>query len=122
MFVNHSACMSLTRTFSLTLFSIFFAVFRKFTETGGVEVRIERFHIPNSTKQKVAFKVVDTGIGMTEEQLQKLFDPYASTAQAKYGGSGLGMAISKKTIEMMGGSMKVMSGFHFLFSFLVCMI
>ena len=58
------------------------------------------------------FAVTDTGIGMNKEQLGKVFDEFtqaeASTAK-DYGGTGLGLPISKKMTEMMGGKMEVES-------------
>jgi CheY-like chemotaxis protein len=60
----------------------------------------------------IAFSVTDTGIGMTPEQLGRLFQPFsqadASTAK-KYGGTGLGLAISRKFCELMGGTLTVES-------------
>ena len=80
----------------------------KFTENG--KIRFESRHEPGVAADApgwVVFKVADTGIGMTPEQLAKLFQPFvqadASTTR-KYGGTGLGLAISKRFVEMMGGS------------------
>lgn len=67
-----------------------------------------------STKETIfiAFSVTDTGIGMNEEQIQKAFQPYEqvfSEAQKRYAGTGLGMPISKKICEMMGGVLDIES-------------
>ena len=66
----------------------------------------------NTIEKDVKFAVTDTGIGMNEEQLGKVFDEFtqaeASTAK-DYGGTGLGLPISKKMTEMMGGKMEVES-------------
>ena len=78
----------------------------KFTKEGSVTLSI------NTIEKDVRFAVIDTGIGMNEEQLGKVFDEFtqaeASTAK-DYGGTGLGLPISKKMTEMMGGKMEVES-------------
>jgi PAS domain S-box-containing protein len=82
----------------------------KFTERGTVTLRAERHTAPAGDQLILA--VTDTGIGMTPEQLGRLFQAFsqaeASTA-SKYGGTGLGLAISKKFCEMMGGEITVES-------------
>ena len=79
----------------------------KFTDHG--EFGIEIFKINDNQLQ---FKVWDTGIGMTEEQQEKLFLSFsqadASTTR-KYGGTGLGLAISKQLVEMMNGDISIES-------------
>ncbi|MGE5259801.1 MAG: response regulator [Actinomycetota bacterium] len=83
----------------------------KFTERGevAVEVRLLEDH-PDS--QLVEFSVSDTGIGMSQEQIDRLFQAFeqadASTTR-KYGGTGLGLAISKQLTELMGGHVTVKS-------------
>ncbi len=89
----------------------------KFTETGEIEIRIrvERL-IPdengNGGLATLRFVVSDTGIGMSPEQIENLFQSFsqadASTTR-KYGGTGLGLAISKRLVEMMGGKIWVES-------------
>ena len=82
----------------------------KFTEEGTVtlEVRREAGH----DGPWLRFSVRDSGIGMTEQQLERLFQPFsqadASTTR-RYGGTGLGLAITKRFIEMMGGLVSVES-------------
>jgi len=83
----------------------------KFTEAG--EVRIVAGVVDRDTaKPKFACRVIDTGIGMTAEQIQSLFQPFqqadASTSR-KFGGTGLGLAISKRLAEMLGGDITVES-------------
>ncbi|KAJ3293513.1 hypothetical protein HDU76_007031, partial [Blyttiomyces sp. JEL0837] len=66
----------------------------------------------NSENVVVSFAIKDSGIGMTEEQLSKLFQRFQQASQktyAEYGGSGLGLFISKKLVELMGGSVEVES-------------
>ncbi|MDX1977215.1 MAG: response regulator [Pseudanabaenaceae cyanobacterium bins.68] len=74
----------------------------KFTPQGRVTVAVD-YRVETG---EGLFSVTDTGIGLTPEQLQKLFQPFtqASIATArKYGGTGLGLAICQKLVEMMGG-------------------
>lgn len=78
----------------------------KFTDHGTITLSARR------TGHEMLFAVRDTGIGMTEEQLGRLFEAFAqaeAATAAKYGGTGLGLAISKKFCEMMGGSVAVTS-------------
>jgi signal transduction histidine kinase/DNA-binding response OmpR family regulator len=83
----------------------------KFTERGEVSVLIgcERREGDTAT---LVFEVRDTGIGLSEEQLARLFSPFtqadASTTR-RYGGTGLGLVISKGYIELMGGAITVRS-------------
>ena len=83
----------------------------KFTETGEVAVQV-RVLEDSADSQLVEFSVSDTGIGMTEAQIERLFQAFeqadASTTR-KYGGTGLGLAISKQLTELMGGQVSVES-------------
>jgi PAS domain S-box-containing protein len=89
----------------------------KFTKQGTVSLAVRR------DDGRVEFTVSDTGIGMTDEQMAKLFQAFSqadvSTA-SKYGGTGLGLAITKRFSELMGGSVSVASrpgeGSHFTLS------
>jgi CheY-like chemotaxis protein len=83
----------------------------KLTDTGEIVVSTE---LVKKDKAQVAlkFSVRDTGIGMTAEQAAKLFQPFAqadSSTTRKYGGTGLGLTISKRLAEMMGGEIWVES-------------
>jgi PAS domain S-box-containing protein len=81
----------------------------KFTEKGEVSVQV-RVLEDSSDNQLVEFSVSDTGIGMSEAQIERLFQAFeqadASTTR-KYGGTGLGLAISKQLTELMGGHVSV---------------
>ena len=79
----------------------------KFTEIGGVKI-ICRF--VNGENKRLEFDVVDTGLGMTEEQQLRLFKPFtqADTSTTRnFGGTGLGLTISKRLAEMMGGDIVI---------------
>ena len=88
----------------------------KFTQNGTITLTVERTkHDENSwDSELLIFKCTDTGIGMTPQQLQKLFQPFtqadASTTR-KYGGTGLGLAIAQKYSQMLGGEITVSSEF-----------
>ena len=83
----------------------------KFTERGEVRVQVE---VLESTGEKVQlkFSVRDTGIGMTQEQAAKLFQAFTQADMSttrKHGGTGLGLTISRRLSEMMGGRIWVES-------------
>ena len=82
----------------------------KFTEKGTITLDAEA--VFRDGARWIAFRVADTGIGMTPEQIDKLFQPFvqadASTSR-KYGGTGLGMTITQLFVKMMGGEMSVAS-------------
>jgi len=83
----------------------------KFTEKGEVLIAIELLVQENSTA-KIRFKVSDTGIGMTNEQVARLFQPFSqadSSTTRKYGGTGLGLVISHKLLKLMNGEISVVS-------------
>lgn len=82
----------------------------KFTEFGEISVKLSTFN--KQGKRWIKIAISDTGIGMDEEQLSKLFVPFtqvdASTTR-NYGGTGLGLTISKRFCELMGGDISVTS-------------
>ena len=81
----------------------------KFTENGRLTLVAERFE---TDRPMVRFVIADTGIGMTEDQLGRLFQAFsqadASTTK-KYGGTGLGLAISRQFCQLLGGDITVTS-------------
>lgn len=83
----------------------------KFTQRGRIELDARRAPSPGD-REDIVFSVSDTGVGMDDVALGKLFRPFtqadASTTR-KFGGTGLGLAISKRFCEMMGGSIEVHS-------------
>lgn len=83
----------------------------KFTDAGSVTVRIET-HELSVSDVVLRFTVSDTGIGMSEEVVRSLFEPFFqadSTSTRLFGGTGLGLTISKQLIECMSGSIEVRS-------------
>ncbi|MGL4209124.1 MAG: response regulator [Candidatus Adiutrix sp.] len=84
----------------------------KFTSKGYVSVAVAELNVfpknqhPDSDSTLFQFTVTDTGIGLTIEQVEKLFSAFTqadTSTTRKYGGTGLGLAISKKLVKMMGG-------------------
>ncbi len=83
----------------------------KFTEKGFVEIRTKLLK-DYSDFQTIEIEVKDSGIGMDEYFVEHLFDKFTQESESisrKYGGTGLGMSISKQLIELMGGSIRVQS-------------
>lgn len=83
----------------------------KFTNDGSVKVKAELIE-QKLNFNKMLFSIVDTGIGLSEESLKKLFEPFAqadSSTSRIYGGTGLGLNISKNIVELMDGEIGVKS-------------
>jgi two-component system, sensor histidine kinase and response regulator len=83
----------------------------KFTEAGQIVVDVD---VEEAGKEdlKLRVRVADTGIGIPAQKLEGLFEPFTqvdATTTRKYGGSGLGLTISKQLVEMMGGDIRVES-------------
>ncbi len=85
----------------------------KFTPQGGqISVLIKNLPTENSSRQKIYFEVSDSGIGMSEEEMNDIFDAFSqadSTITRKYGGTGLGLTISSSYVALMGGKLEVSS-------------
>jgi CheY-like chemotaxis protein len=83
----------------------------KFTDAGGVFVQVDRLDDAGDSLT-LQFRVVDTGIGMTETLRRTLFQPFVQgddSGTRRFGGTGLGLAISKELVQMMGGEISVES-------------
>jgi len=83
----------------------------KFTEKGEVFVSVSA-ELLEQNRYNLSFAVKDTGIGIPEEKMDRLFMPFSqvdSSTSRNYGGTGLGLVISKKLVEKMDGSMSVES-------------
>jgi two-component system sensor histidine kinase/response regulator len=108
----------------------------KFTSRGRVDIRVESVELREGKEDKedkgkensqlLHFSVTDTGIGMNDEQMSRLFQSFTqadSSITRKYGGSGLGLIISQRLVEKMGGEIQVESEpgkgscFHFTLQF-----
>ncbi len=84
----------------------------KFTKQGHILVSIDREQMDDEDYITLHFKVKDTGFGMTEEQMERLFTAFTqadSSTTRQFGGTGLGLTISKRLVEMMAGRIWVES-------------
>ncbi|MDR2642895.1 MAG: response regulator [Planctomycetaceae bacterium] len=98
----------------------------KFTTKGGVRISVECVELRNGNNALIKFRISDTGIGIEKDNLVKLFKSYSqadSTIASRFGGTGLGLTISKHLIRMMGGDVIVTSelGVGTTFEFTVVM-
>src|SRR5262249_52503037 len=86
----------------------------KFTENGTITLQVTRTASGESAPPRITFRLTDPGIGMTPEQLGRVFEAFTQadvSTTRKYGGTGLGLAISRKFCQMMGGEMLVESAY-----------
>ena len=97
----------------------------KFTSNGTVSLRATRVSLRE--RQLVQFEIADTGIGMSPAELARLFQPFVqadASVTRKYGGTGLGLTISRRLIELLGGELSVTSapgqGSTFMFTLPAC--
>lgn len=93
----------------------------KFTDSGSISFSIELAH-KDQQSAMLLFHIIDTGIGLSEEQQQRIFQPFTqadSSTTRRYGGTGLGLAICKQLVELMGGEIycesAICQGSHFWF-------
>jgi len=83
----------------------------KFTEQGVVTVRLERW-TDESGRAGVEIAVADSGIGMTAEEVSRIFEPFQQAnayVQKRFGGTGLGLAIARGYVDLLGGTIEVTS-------------
>ncbi len=79
----------------------------KFTETGGVVVRVKK-----GGGESLVFEVEDTGVGIASEAMETLFEPFVQTESGRAKeGTGLGLPISRKFVQLMGGDISIRSVF-----------
>lgn len=93
----------------------------KFTETGGIEISTY-WKSESESKGRLCIAVADTGIGIEEDRMRAVFEPFTqadSTMTRRFGGTGLGLAISQKILQSMGSSLQLQSevGTGSVFSF-----
>lgn len=82
----------------------------KFTQDGSITFAVRREK--ENTQEAVVFTVKDTGIGMTPTQIERSFQPFTqadSSTSRRFGGTGLGLALSRRFVQMLGGSLLVES-------------
>jgi PAS domain S-box-containing protein len=101
------ACVDVMRLRQVVLNLIGNAI--KFTHNGEVKVALAR------SNDQLRITITDTGIGMTPEQLQRVFEPFEQADRSiarRFGGSGLGLTISRQLLALMGGQIEVTSDMH----------
>ena len=84
----------------------------KFTDKGEITLSVKTLEAENEDQSRILFEVADTGIGMSKDQMANLFQSYSqasSDTSRKYGGTGLGLTISKQLVELMDGKIWVES-------------
>lgn len=82
----------------------------KFTDQGNIEIEITTQSVEN--KKLLIVEITDTGIGMNAEQVERLFRPFTqadSSITRKYGGTGLGLTLSKKLAQVLGGDLTLLT-------------
>jgi PAS domain S-box-containing protein len=98
----------------------------KFTDEGYVEISCKTVEGSDDTKNYIAFKVSDTGIGVAPEKQHEIFERFTQAnadTQRLYGGTGLGLNIAKSIVDMHGGTLKMQSqqgegtSFHFILTY-----
>jgi two-component system sensor histidine kinase EvgS len=88
----------------------------KFTHKGSVEINIKTFDDPEDTsKITLHLSVTDTGIGIPKEELNRIFEPFTQVANQNYtlyGGTGLGLTITQRLVEILGGNISLESEYQ----------
>jgi signal transduction histidine kinase/DNA-binding response OmpR family regulator len=84
----------------------------KFTEQGSVRMTMQLIRTPDTDDARLAFEMRDTGIGMSEHEIERLFRPFTqadTSTMRRFGGTGLGLTISRRLARMLGGDITVES-------------
>ncbi|KAH9814854.1 hypothetical protein DFH28DRAFT_894067 [Melampsora americana] len=99
---------------------------QKFTKSGSITLTADLIKHDEEGRSRVQFHVIDTGIGIEKDKLQRIFDSFMQadgSVTRKYGGTGLGLTISRNLVQMMGGQLNVESevdkGSDFVFDVLL---
>ena len=82
----------------------------KFTESGNIKVTVN--HHGNEKNSELSIQIEDTGIGISADKLSSIFEPFVqadTSTTRKYEGTGLGLAITRRFVEMLGGTINVVS-------------
>jgi two-component system, sensor histidine kinase len=95
----------------------------KYTDSGGVSLRLRSFPIEGTKRYSVTFEIEDSGRGMSQEELQTVFEPFVQVQSAKgiSEGTGLGLSITYKFLELLGAKIEVKSevGVGTIFTFVI---
>jgi len=98
----------------------------KFTKNGGVSLRVHSQKQDTDRKCQLFFEIEDTGIGIAEQDLKTIFDPFIQVGKQRAGseGTGLGLPITRHDIQMLGGQLEVTSqlGEGSLFKFFISVL
>lgn len=84
----------------------------KFTETGKITLKVRNIGTKDANeRQKIRFEVIDTGVGISQEKISTIFNPFEQIGdiESKSAGTGLGLSISSQLVELMGGKLEVKS-------------
>jgi CheY-like chemotaxis protein len=84
----------------------------KFTKTGCVRLVVRLIDPVNAPSPRLGFEVIDTGVGMTEQQMSQIFTPFSqadTSTTRRFGGTGLGLVISRRLAQALGGTVVVES-------------
>jgi signal transduction histidine kinase len=84
----------------------------KFTHQGEIYIEVKLMNRTSKNQLELDFKVRDTGIGIPADKIDRLFKAFSqvdSSTTRKYGGTGLGLVICEKLVNLMGGSIRVSS-------------
>lgn len=111
-FMEHASLRTDDTRFKQILFNLVSNA-NKFTKNGTITLRVT--WEKSAGTDFAVITVADTGIGMTEDQLSRIFDAFVQADQSttrKYGGTGLGLTISRRLCELLGGSISVESKVH----------
>jgi signal transduction histidine kinase/FixJ family two-component response regulator len=106
--IPETICTDYTRLHQILINLVGNAV--KFTEAGGIRLAVSLVESARDGRANLCFEITDTGVGMSQEQLGKVFQAFTQadeTMTRRFGGTGLGLTISRGLIEALGGTLSV---------------